>query len=174
MFSAPRRRPARPSQLPRWCCDACIVIVHPPAGYDKLFGSIGGLLNVAARRLTRALRAERRRARARAPPRSAARHGVRITRLSARRESKTREGFGPGASGGVLGGLGRRHRCDVDGGERRREVELRHDFDVPLLEAVRGAAGKVRRAAARRRFEVHVRDSCVGAARGERGVRDET
>ena len=59
-----------------------------------------------------------------------------------------------------------------DGGERRREVEQRHDFDVPLFEAARGAAGKVCRAAARRTLEVHVCDLCVGVARVEGGVRE--
>ena len=41
------------------------------------------------------------------------------------------------------------------------------------LEAARGAAGKVCRAAARRTLEVRVCDSCVGAARGGGGLRDE-
>ena len=65
-----------------------------------------------------------------------------------------REGFGPGASVGVMGGLGRRHRCDVDGGERRREVEQRYDFEVLAVEVIGGAAGNVCRAAVRRALEV--------------------
>ena len=75
-----------------------------------------------------------------------------------------REGFGPGASGGVLGGLGRRHRCDVDGGERRREVEQRHDLDVLALEVGRGAAEKVCCVVLRPVLGVHVCDLCVRAA----------
>ena len=85
-----------------------------------------------------------------------------------------REGFGPGASVGVMGGLGRRHRCDVDGGQRRREVEQRHDLDVLAPEVDREAGGEVCCAAARRTLEVHVCDLCVGAARGEGGLRDKT
>ena len=69
-----------------------------------------------------------------------------------------------GCWAGCWGGLGRRHRFDVDGGERRREVEQRHDFDVLLFEAARGAAGKMCRAAARRTLEVHVCDSCALSA----------
>ena len=85
-----------------------------------------------------------------------------------------REGFGPGASGGVLGGLGRRHRCDVSAGERRCEVEQRHGLDVMGLEVRRGGGGAMRRADVRVALGVHVCDMCVGAARGEGGLRDKT
>ena len=85
-----------------------------------------------------------------------------------------REGFGPGASGGVLGGLGRRHRCDVSAGEWRREVEQRHGLDVMGLEVRRGGGGAMRRADVRVALEVHVCVLCVGAARGEGGLRDKT
>ena len=94
-----------------------------------------------------------------------ARRRARNARLSARQPREHACGGVGRVLGGVLGGgLGRRHRFDVDGGERRREVEQRHDFDVPLFEAARGAAGKVCRAAARRTLEVHVCDSCALSA----------
>ena len=98
------RCPAGPPRRPESCGDACIVAVGPPAAYDKLLGSMCELLNVAARRLALSLTAERRRTRVRAHRRSAARDGVRNARLSARREGKVCEGFGPGALGGVMGG----------------------------------------------------------------------
>ena len=117
------------------------------------------------RRDARAVAAHRQSARAASHVhRPRARRRARNARLSARQLREHACGGVGRVLGGVMGGLGRRHRFDVDGGERRREVEQRHDFDVPLLEAARGAAGKVSRAAARRTLEVHVHDSCVSSA----------
>ena len=50
--------------------------------------------------------------------------------------------------------MGGANRCIVYGGERRREVEQRHDFEVLALEVIGEAAGSVGRAAARRALEV--------------------
>ena len=55
------------------------------------------------------LTAERHRTRARMPRGPAPRQRVRNARLSARREFKACEGARPGVSGGVMGGLRRRH-----------------------------------------------------------------
>ena len=83
-----------------------------------------------------------------------------------------REGFGPGASGGVLGGLGRRHRCDVSAGERRCEVEQRHGLDVMGLEVRRGGGGAMRRAVVRVALGVHMYELFVGAGEARGGDLD--
>ena len=51
--------------------------------------------------------------------------------LSAQQECKARTGVGLGVSGGVRVG---RRTCDVHGDEQRRELDDRHDLDVPGLE----------------------------------------
>ena len=97
-------RPAGPPRRPQSCGDAWSVAVGPSAAYDNLLGSIGGLLSLATRRLALSLTAERCRTRTRTPRGPAPRQRVRNARLSARREGKACEGFGPGALGRVTGG----------------------------------------------------------------------
>ena len=68
--------------------------------------------------------------------------------------------------------MGRRHSCDVGGGEQRRELELRHDLDVLVLEVGRAAAGKMWRVIVRAMVGVHVCDLCRGWRGREGGVRE--
>ena len=65
--------------------------------------------------------------------------------------------------GGQLWRLGRRF-CS---GERRRELDDRHDLDVPGLEVRRGGVGKVCCAVVRVALGVHLCDFCVAMGAGE-------
>ena len=58
-----------------------------------------------------------------------------------------------------------RHSCDVDGGKQRRELELRHDLDVLVLEVGRAAAGGMCCAVLRTVLGVHICDLCVAGRR---------
>ena len=115
-------RPAGPPRRPQSCGDAWSVAVGPPAAYDNLLGSIGGLLSLATRRLALSLTAERCRTRTRTPRGPAPRQRVRNARLSARREFKACEGARPGVSGGVMGGASAAPRDDHTAAYLRRRT----------------------------------------------------
>ena len=55
-----------------------------------------------------------------------------------------------------------RLRCSVYGGEHRRELDDRLDFDLVGLEVARGPAGKVCRTVVREHLEVRARVICRG------------
>ena len=98
----------------------------------------------------------------RALRRLAARHSARNARLLARPSRRTREGLGPCAFGGVLGGLGRRRRYNVYGGEQRRTVEVECDLDAAGLGAVRNAARLMLNMVERVALEVSLRRMRAG------------
>ena len=65
-------------------------------------------------------------------------------------------GCGPGASGVCCGRSLLRLRRSVYGGEHRRELDDRLDFDLVSLDEARGPAGKVCRTVVREHLEVRV------------------
>ena len=127
-----------------------------------LLGSIGRLLNIAARRLAHLFGGERRRACARVPRRPAARHATRTPRLSARQQRRTCEAAARARRVVWLWRSLLRLRRSVYGGEHRRELDDRLDFDLVSLEAAHGPAGKVCRTVVREHLEVRARVICRG------------